>query len=135
LNKGKGVNAMSTSTQIFLLFSILIGGIVLAILYLGPLPGQIAHRRKHPSAEAIWVCGWFGLIFLPLWLVAYIWAHSVPAQGAARDSTSSPAKTALACDGCGRPLAIVHATRIGTRLFCLRCEQALAARDKSEEPL
>lgn len=42
----------------------------------GWLPGHIAHRRKHPWAEAVTVAGWVTLLFgFVLWPVAFIWAY------------------------------------------------------------
>jgi hypothetical protein len=42
-------------------------------------PGKIAQRRGHPQADAIAVCGWWGLLtgglLLPL---AWIWAYTNP---------------------------------------------------------
>ena len=53
---------------------------------LGMLPGRIARTRRHPQAEAIAVCGWWGVLTLGLLLpLAFIWAYSTPAappQGA-----------------------------------------------------
>lgn len=48
---------------------------------LGFVPGRIARRRGHPSAEVIRICGLIGLLIWPLWLVAYIWAHTGPDRG------------------------------------------------------
>ena len=38
------------------------------------LPGWLAHRRNHPQATAINICGWFGLPTGVLWVVAMVWA-------------------------------------------------------------
>jgi len=44
---------------------------------LGMMPGKIAHQRNHPQAEAITVCGWWGVITMGLLLpVAWIWAYT-----------------------------------------------------------
>jgi type VI protein secretion system component VasK len=44
---------------------------------LGMYPGKIARQRNHPQAEAIAVCGWWGVITLGLLLpVAWIWAYT-----------------------------------------------------------
>ena len=49
-------------------------------LILGMYPGKIARERNHPQAEAIAVCGWWGLITMGLLLpVAWIWAYTKPA--------------------------------------------------------
>jgi hypothetical protein len=46
---------------------------------LGMMPGKIAHQRNHPQAEAITVCGWWGVITMGLLLpVAWIWAYTNP---------------------------------------------------------
>ena len=48
-----------------------------AVVKLGPLPGQIAQRRGHPQADAIKVAGWIGIITLGfLWPFALIWAYT-----------------------------------------------------------
>ena len=56
---------------------VLLVAIVAAVVILGMMPGQIAKRRNHPQAEAISVCGWWGVatmgILLPL---AFIWAYT-----------------------------------------------------------
>ena len=46
---------------------------------LGMMPGKIAHQRNHPQAEAITVCGWWGVITMGLLLpVAWVWAYTNP---------------------------------------------------------
>jgi hypothetical protein len=46
---------------------------------LGMLPGRIARQRKHPQADAIGVCGWWGAITLGLLMpLAFIWAYYDP---------------------------------------------------------
>jgi hypothetical protein len=46
---------------------------------LGMLPGKIAGKRNHPQAEAINVCGWWGVITLGILLpLAFIWAYTKP---------------------------------------------------------
>ena len=46
---------------------------------LGMMPGRIARARSHPQANAISVCGWWGVITMGLLLpVAYIWAYTNP---------------------------------------------------------
>ena len=50
-----------------------------AAVIIAMLPGQIAKKRQHPQAEAIAICGWFGLLTLGILLpLAYIWAYTVP---------------------------------------------------------
>ena len=46
---------------------------------LGIMPGRIAKQRNHPQAEAINVCGWWGVLTLGILLpLAYIWAYTKP---------------------------------------------------------
>ena len=46
---------------------------------LGFMPGRIARDRNHPHADAISVCGWWGVLTMGLLLpLAYIWAYSNP---------------------------------------------------------
>ncbi|MEK6249259.1 MAG: DUF3302 domain-containing protein [Planctomycetales bacterium] len=53
-------------------------GVVIWVL-LGIMPGRIARDRNHPQADAISVCGWWGVLTLGLLLpLAYIWAYSNP---------------------------------------------------------
>lgn len=77
-----------TFLDLFALFVLLVlaatavGGVVL----LGYLPGRIAHSRNHPQADAVAVCGWFGLLSAGLLLpLAYVWAYwRYEPRGAAR---------------------------------------------------
>ena len=60
---------------------VLIGVLIAAWLMLGMMPGQIARKRGHPQAEAIAVCGWWGVLTLGILLpVAWIWAYTNPAM-------------------------------------------------------
>lgn len=53
-------------------------GVVIWVL-LGIMPGRIARDRNHPHADAISVCGWWGVLTMGLLLpVAYIWAFTNP---------------------------------------------------------
>ena len=55
---------------------------------LGMMPGKIARQRNHPQAEAITVCGWWGVITMGLLLpVAWVWAYTNPTDTA--DKTDS----------------------------------------------
>lgn len=46
---------------------------------LGMMPGRIARERNHPQADAINVCGWWGVITMGLLLpFAWIWAYTKP---------------------------------------------------------
>lgn len=46
---------------------------------LGAYPGKIARQRKHPQADAIAVCGWWGVITMGILTpLAFVWAYSNP---------------------------------------------------------
>lgn len=46
---------------------------------LGAYPGKIARQRNHPQADAIAMCGWWGVITMGLLTpLAFIWAYSNP---------------------------------------------------------
>ena len=61
---------------------------VLVWAILGMMPGKIAHQRNHPQAEAITVCGWWGVITMGLLLpVAWVWAYTNPKE--TTDTTDS----------------------------------------------
>jgi uncharacterized protein DUF3302 len=54
---------------------VLVAAAVGVWVILGMLPGRIARQRKHPQAEAIAVCGWWGAITLGLLMpIAFVWA-------------------------------------------------------------
>jgi len=58
---------------------ILIVAIVAIWIVLGMMPGKIARQRNHPQADAINMCGWWGVITMGLLLpVAWIWAYTNP---------------------------------------------------------
>jgi hypothetical protein len=58
---------------------ILVTAAVVIWVVLGAMPGRIARDRNHPHADAISVCGWWGVLTMGLLLpVAYIWAYSNP---------------------------------------------------------
>lgn len=47
---------------------------------LGMMPGKIARQRNHPQADAIGICGWWGVLTMGLLLpVAWVWAYTKPA--------------------------------------------------------
>lgn len=66
---------------------------------LGMYPGKIARERNHPQAEAIAVCGWWGVVTLGLLLpIAWIWAYTKTAAGhgpsaEARETSSADRET------------------------------------------
>ena len=48
-------------------------------IILGMMPGKIARQRSHSQAEAIKVCGWWGVITMGVLLpLAFIWAYTNP---------------------------------------------------------
>ena len=58
---------------------VLLGVGIGLVVYVGPLPGNIAKERGHPQADAIRVLGWIGVItFGASWLVALVWAYLRP---------------------------------------------------------
>jgi hypothetical protein len=63
----------------FLVLGVLLSAGLYAAFRLGALPGEIAHKRSHPQADAINVAGWLGLLTLGLlWPFALIWAFTRP---------------------------------------------------------
>jgi len=63
---------------LFVLIVLLIAVVGIWIL-LGMMPGRIAAQRNHPQAEAINVCGWWGVLTLGILLpLAFIWAYTKP---------------------------------------------------------
>jgi hypothetical protein len=71
-----------------------------AVVKLGPLPGQIAQRRGHPQADAIKVAGWIGIITLGfLWPFALIWAYTRPAGASADTAEETAGQAANASTG------------------------------------
>lgn len=80
---------------------VMLGAVIAIWVMLGMMPGKIAHSRNHPQAEAINVCGWWGVITLGILLpVAWIWAYTKPfaretaKTGAPRKSKSPTPKEA-----------------------------------------
>ena len=70
-----------TALDIFaLIVLIVLAAAVIAIwAILGMMPGRIARERNHPQADAINVCGWWGVITMGLLLpIAWIWAYTKP---------------------------------------------------------
>lgn len=70
-----------TALDIFaLIVLIVLAAAVIAIwAILGMMPGRIARERNHPQADAINVCGWWGVITMGLLLpLAWIWAYTKP---------------------------------------------------------
>lgn len=74
-----------------LVLLVLIAAIVGIWIVLGMMPGKIARQRNHPQADAINMCGWWGVITMGLLLpVAWIWAYTNPDTGGSKQ-TQSPA--------------------------------------------
>ncbi len=72
---------------------VLLGLVIGVWVFLGMLPGKIAHSRNHPQAEAINVCGWWGVLTLGILLpLAFIWAHTNP-PGRKADDKRRPKAT------------------------------------------
>jgi hypothetical protein len=69
---------------------VLLTATVVAWLILGMLPGRIARQRNHPQAEAINVCGWWGVLTMGILCpLAFIWAYTKPGS-AANELRNSP---------------------------------------------
>lgn len=61
---------------LIVLIVLLIAGLAV-VIGLGIMPGKIAKSRNHPQAEAIQVCGWFGVLSMGVLLpLAFIWAYT-----------------------------------------------------------
>jgi len=70
-----------TALDIFALIVLVVlaAAVVAVWAILGMMPGRIARERNHPQADAINVCGWWGVITMGLLLpVAWIWAYTNP---------------------------------------------------------
>ena len=64
-----------------LVLLVLAAAVVGIWVILGFLPGKIARQRNHPQAEAINMCGWWGVITLGILLpLAFIWAYTKPVK-------------------------------------------------------
>jgi hypothetical protein len=60
---------------------------------LGMMPGRIARARNHPQAEAVSICGWWGVLTLGLLLpIAYVWAYYNPRWRDESKQTTATAK-------------------------------------------
>jgi hypothetical protein len=54
---------------------VMIGMIVAVFVALGMIPGHIAHKRRHPWAQAVAVGGWATLVCgFVFWPLVLIWA-------------------------------------------------------------
>ena len=90
-----------TGLDIFALVVLFVMGVaaVAAWVALGMMPGRIARSRNHPQADAINMCGWWGVLTMGLLLpIAFIWAYTRPEKEAeplrnAPPSTDQKAET------------------------------------------
>ena len=63
---------------LFIIFVLVVATVGVWVI-LGMLQGRIARQRKHPQADAINVCGWWGAITLGLLMpIAFVWAYTDP---------------------------------------------------------
>ena len=77
-----------------LVLVVLIVAVVGIWIILGMMPGKIAAKRNHPQAEAINMCGWWGVITLGILLpLAFIWAYTKPAEPSRPILTPEPVST------------------------------------------
>jgi hypothetical protein len=66
---------------LFMVFFLLIA-IAAVIVFLGSLPGKIAHKRGHPWPDAVNAASWIGLATGVLWPFAFVWAFlPIPVSG------------------------------------------------------
>ncbi len=74
---GTTENTVYCGISLFLLlFCVVV--IVFGIIKIHELPGIIAKKRNHPQADAIQISSILGLLLLPLWFFALIWAYTKP---------------------------------------------------------
>jgi len=59
-----------------LVLAIVVVTVVCLLVALAIVPGRIAQKRQHPQTDAIRMSGYFGILFAPLWVFAFIWAHT-----------------------------------------------------------
>jgi H+/Cl- antiporter ClcA len=59
-----------------IILAIVVVAVVALVVALAIVPGRIAQRRQHPQTEAIRVTGYLGILFAPLWIIAFIWAYT-----------------------------------------------------------
>jgi len=71
---------------------VLVVSTVAVVISLAMLPGSIARRRNHPSAEAVNVAGWVTLFLgFALWPIALVWAYvDVPRPNTAHPAEAHP---------------------------------------------
>lgn len=50
---------------------------MVAVVWLGTLPGRIAEKRQHRAKDAIDLLAFLGIFFFGIgWVIALIWAHT-----------------------------------------------------------
>lgn len=60
-----------------IVMGILVALVISLVVFLGPMPGDIAKKRGHPQADAVKVLGWVGVVTLGLvWPIALVWAFT-----------------------------------------------------------
>jgi uncharacterized BrkB/YihY/UPF0761 family membrane protein len=78
--------------QVFslLVLIVLLAAAVAIWVLLGMMPGRIARSRNHPQADAIAVCGWWGVITMGILCpLAFIWAYTRPLEVRADPKTTA----------------------------------------------
>lgn len=71
-----------------LFFSVVV--IIVGIIKIHELPGTIAKKRNHPQKDAIHVTSLLGLLILPLWFIALIWAYAKPLNVSMKKDSEEP---------------------------------------------
>lgn len=70
---------------------VLVAAVIAIWVILGMLPGRIARSRHHPQADAINVCGWWGVLTMGILLpLAFIWAYTNPVHKPSAMGSGSP---------------------------------------------
>jgi len=74
-----------------IVIGVLVACVIALVVWLGPLPGNIASERGHPQADAIRALGWIGIVTLgPAWLIALVWAYTRSLTGDNSGGNSVP---------------------------------------------
>jgi len=83
-----GLDVFALVVLLVLVLAGIAGWVILALL-----PGRIARARRHPQADAINVCGWWGALTMGLLMpVAFIWAYT-GVSGDQEDDAPAPPRT------------------------------------------
>jgi len=76
---------------LLVMVAVFVGGAILLAMW----PGRVARERGHPRADAVAMCGWWGLATMGILLpVAWIWAYSWPPGGIANASEAGAERKA-----------------------------------------